>query len=289
MGKIKFFKTAGIVLCSMLLFPSCKMLFSSRKKGLNTMTMTTVKEGEVTISLAGTGMITIDWGDGTPRETELISPLDRDGMLWNYHSTSHNYSGTSARTITITGENITLLGYWNNELTELNVSKNSALTRLGCDNNRLTKLDVSKNLALTGLGCDNNRLTVLDVSKNIALTTLNCGDNRLTKLDVSNNNALTQLFCYGNMLTELDVSGATALTQLQCWNNLLEAPALNALFGTLPNNPTPQTPNPIVIAGNPGTDAACSNTSIPENKGWRVYCNSLIVNIISTINSHFLI
>ena len=274
MAKIKFFKVAGIVLCTMLFFSSCKMLFPFRKKGLNTMTMTTAKEGEVTISLAGSGMIIIDWGDGTPRETELISPLDRDGMLWNYHSTSHNYSGTSARTITITGENITLLGCWHNELTELNVSKNSALTRLGCDNNQLTKLDVSKNIALTGLGCDNNRLTVLDVSKNIVLTILNCSDNQLTELDVNKNSALTQLFCYENLLTSLDASNNIALTQLQCWNNLLEAPALNALFGTLPNNPTPQKPNTIIIAGNPGTDAVCSDTSIAKDKGWGVHCNN---------------
>ena len=37
--------------------------------------------------------------------------------------------------------------------------------------NQLTTLDVSKNTALTDLDCDNNQLTTLDVSKNTALTT----------------------------------------------------------------------------------------------------------------------
>jgi len=248
------------------------MLFQT-KASKNTMTMTTAKEGEVIISLAGSGEFTINWGDGTPSETRPLLSLDRNGMLWNYHSISHTYSGTSAHTITISGKNITLLGCWDNQVTELDVSKNSALTRLGCDNNQLTKLDVSKNSALTGLGCNNNQLTELDVSKNSALTILNCGDNPLTKLDVSKNSALTQLYCYENKLTELDVSGATALTELQCWNNLLEAPALNALFGTLPSNSKSR--SVIYMGGNPGTDAACSDTGILEDKGWWVICNTI--------------
>lgn len=269
MLKIKFFKTAGIILCAMLLFSSCKMLFKT-KASKSTMTMTTAKEGEVIISAAGSGEMTIDWGDGTPIKTHTLVALGRSSVAMSY---SHTYTGTSARTITISGGNITLLGCWYNQITELDVSKNSALIRLGCDNNLLTKLDVSKNIALTGLGCDNNQLTELDVSKNSALTILNCGDNQLSELNVNKNSALTALYCNNNLLNELDVSGATALTQLQCWSNLLEAPALNLLFGTLPNNPTPEKRNMIYIVGNPGTVAACSDISIPENKGWAVMCS----------------
>jgi len=36
----------------------------------------------------------------------------------------------------------------------------------------------------------------------------------------------------------------------------------------LPNNPNSE----VYIGGNLGTNAACSNTSIPENKGWVVVC-----------------
>ena len=108
-----------------------------------------------------------------------------------------------------------------NQLTSLDVSKNTALTKLYCYNNQLTSLDVSKNTALTNLNCWGNSLTKLDVSKNTALTYLDCGYNQLTALDVSKNTALTYLSCSYNQLTTLDVSKNTALTDLLCHNNQL--------------------------------------------------------------------
>ena len=110
-----------------------------------------------------------------------------------------------------------------NQLTALDVSKNTALTYLHCSYNQLTSLDVSKNTALTKLYCYNNQLTSLDVSKNTALTYLDCWGNSLTKLDVSKNTALTYLDCWGNSLTKLDVSKNTALTYLDCGYNQLTA------------------------------------------------------------------
>jgi hypothetical protein len=45
-----------------------------------------------------------------------------------------------------------------NQLTSLDVSKNTALLDLQCYDNKLTSLDVSKNTALTCLGCNNNQI-----------------------------------------------------------------------------------------------------------------------------------
>ena len=110
-----------------------------------------------------------------------------------------------------------------NQLTALDVSKNTTLTKLYCKNNQLTVLDVSKNTALTYLRCNRNQLTSLDVSKNTALTWLYCSTNQLTSLDVSKNTALTKLDCYNNQLTSLDVSKNTALAGLNCGYNQLTA------------------------------------------------------------------
>ena len=93
-----------------------------------------------------------------------------------------------------------------NNLTTLDVSKNTALTNLMCSNNILTGLDVTKNTALSLLACFSNQLTTLDLSKNTALTFLDCDNNNLATLDLSKNNLLTSLFCYANLLTNLDVS-----------------------------------------------------------------------------------
>ena len=110
-----------------------------------------------------------------------------------------------------------------NELTELDVSKNTELTRLECWDNKLTALDVSKNTKLTRLGCWKNELTALDVSKNTELTSLNCGFNKLTALDVSNNAKLEKLICRGETLsymklTKLDVSQNKVLKELDCYS-----------------------------------------------------------------------
>lgn len=52
------------------------------------------------------------------------------------------------------------------------------LEKLDCKNNNLTRLDVSKNTKLTKLYCEFNQLTSLDLSKNTALDTLDCSGNK---------------------------------------------------------------------------------------------------------------
>lgn len=76
----------------------------------------------------------------------------------------------------------------------------TALKELWCYVNQLTSLDVSKNTELTKLICYANQLTSLDVSKNTALTALDCQSNQLTSLDVSKNTALINLWCYTNQI-----------------------------------------------------------------------------------------
>ena len=97
----------------------------------------------------------------------------------------------------------------NNQLTTLDLSKNTELFQLYCSSNQLTSLDVSKNTALKKLYCSDNQLTSLDVSKNTRLTELDFSYNKLTTLDVSKNTALKELNCDHNQLTSLDDSNNT--------------------------------------------------------------------------------
>ncbi|WP_108808120.1 hypothetical protein [Aquimarina spinulae] len=108
-----------------------------------------------------------------------------------------------------------------NQLTSLDISKNTELTYLDCSGDGLTSLDMSKTPKLTHLDCAGNQLTSLDVSKNTKLINLLSAFNQLTSLDVSKNPALTRLDCYGNKLTSLDVSKSPALTRLSCYENKL--------------------------------------------------------------------
>ena len=56
-----------------------------------------------------------------------------------------------------------------------------ALLYLKCDDNQLADLDVSKNTALIELDCSNNKLTAIDVSNNTALEQLDCSGNKISK------------------------------------------------------------------------------------------------------------
>ena len=117
--------------------------------------------------------------------------------------------------------NLKMLYCDNNQLTELDVRKNTALVYLDCAQNQLTELDVRQNAALWGLFCDRNQLSSLDVSNNTALDRLDCHLNNLTSLDLRYNTKLKQLGCDSNNLTSLDVSQNPELWLLNCSINQL--------------------------------------------------------------------
>ncbi len=103
-----------------------------------------------------------------------------------------------------------------NQISAIDISRNTALEKLSLHFNKLTEIDVSKNTALTTLHCNDNQLATIDISRNTALEELMCSDNKLTNLDVRGNGALTSLRCFMNELTNLDISENKALNTLDC-------------------------------------------------------------------------
>jgi hypothetical protein len=233
-----------------------------------TMTVKTELKPKVRIHICGSTAINIDWGDGETerRQYEPDNVYNKDEAHGGYEY-EHEYSIASARTVTVTGSNITGFYCYNSELTKLDVSKNTSLARLRCSFNRLKRLDVSKNRFLIELYCTRNSLTRLDVSKNISLAYLYCNGNRLKSLNLRKNTALTDLACGSNKLKNLDMSKNTSLAYLDCTNNQFSASELNALFETLHSNDV-EADKIINISGNPGTDTC--NIKIAEDKGWTV-------------------
>ena len=233
------------------------------------MTMTTAKKGEVKLRLAGTGTAVINWGDGTPDKTVTLSTHEDDSDV-----ISHTYSISTPRTITITGDNIAELSCGNNQLTALDVSRNTTLTSLNCWGNQITSLDVSGNKLLERLYCFQNQLTNLDVSENKSLESFSCCFNQITALDVSQNLELICLDCEKNQLTSLDASQNKTLWYLNCSSNQLSAVALNTLFASLHANQVIRDDNGEIldkrckIKGNSG--AAECDQSIATTKEWEI-------------------
>lgn len=131
----------------------------------------------------------------------------------------------------------------NEDLTTLNLSKNTELKTLKCNHTKLTSLDtshnenlvflecneistlttlnVSENTALKHLYCNDNPLTALDLTKNLALEKLECGDNKFTTLDLSKNTNLKYFGCFNSKLSSLDLTNNTNLEELYfCGNNV---------------------------------------------------------------------
>ncbi|OMQ12193.1 T9SS type A sorting domain-containing protein [[Flexibacter] sp. ATCC 35103] len=87
---------------------------------------------------------------------------------------------------------LTSLDFSYNNITSVDLSKNTILTTLNCSAiypEGLLDLDVSKNVLLKTLLCSGNKITNLDLSKNILLTTLICNrSNELLTINLKNGN-----------------------------------------------------------------------------------------------------
>jgi len=115
--------------------------------------------------------------------------------------------------------NLTHLNCSGNELTSLDISRNTFIKELLCSSNQLTKLDLSGYDSLKTLYCADNQIETLDTSNNIHLTEFSCAENHIAKLDITKNTALANFFCNGNNIITIDVSKNAKLVMLNCYNN----------------------------------------------------------------------
>ena len=137
------------------------LLASSTLLAEGVITMTTSKAVGETISLGieANGNVTI----------EGAQEVEADANGFKYYT-------IKSQVVVIRGD-VTVLHCSENQLTSLDVSKNTALEMLYCNDNKLTNLDVSKNTALDLLFCSNNKLTNLNMSGCARLRVIACDSN----------------------------------------------------------------------------------------------------------------
>lgn len=95
------------------------------------------------------------------------------------------------------------------------------MEKFSCDNNNITTLDLSKNTKLTNVYCNNNQLTEVKLPENNSLTYLSLSSNQLESIDLSGCAQLKYLYLDDNQLTSLDLSGCKNLSSVQFSNNKL--------------------------------------------------------------------
>jgi hypothetical protein len=88
------------------------------------------------------------------------------------------------------------------------------MTYLNCSANQIVNLDLSQNSALSYVDCSNNQINNLLFSQKKAqnaLNTLNCNQNQILNLDVASKTLLTSLSCDNNLLTNLNINNGNNL------------------------------------------------------------------------------
>lgn len=113
----------------------------------------------------------------------------------------------------------------NNQLTSIDLSKNTELVEINIGYNQLTSIDLSKNTGLVEINIEYNQLTSIDLSKNTKLVNLNVSDNQLTSIDLSKNTKLVNLKVYeqNDGLNKLNINGCDSLKEIGTPKNIPES------------------------------------------------------------------
>lgn len=172
-------------------------------------------EREVNVALSKPGKVSIDWGDGVKKETNIEAAFDG----WNQTAITGKVTGE----VKIYADNLIYLDCTSRVdgagLTSIDLSKATALEQLFLSGNKLTALDVTKNTALTRLEPQNNQISSLDLTKNTELERLDVTNNLLTSLDISKNSKLNYLKISDNKFEGLlDLSGNPSLKTVYALN-----------------------------------------------------------------------
>ena len=129
--------------------------------------------------------------------------------------------------------NLQRLRIIHNEISSVDLSKNTNLTWVSLWDNKLISIDVSSLSKLQYFGAGDNDIVTFDVSRNPNLTELDFGNTEgrtgygttrgVTSIDITHNPNLQQLYMQNNRLTALNLSGNPILKGLWVHDNKIES------------------------------------------------------------------
>jgi Leucine-rich repeat (LRR) protein len=129
--------------------------------------------------------------------------------------------------------NLQRLRIIHNQISSVDLSKNTNLTWLSLWDNKLTSIDVSSLRKLEYFGAGDNDIVTFDVSRNQNLIELDFGNTEgragygttrgVTSIDITHNPNLQQLYMQNNRLTTLNLSGNPILKGLWVHDNKIES------------------------------------------------------------------
>ncbi len=214
----------------------------------------TVEKTDKPIKIATGGLkgtkFSIDWGDGNKVEYEGLKEITKTPLGNTIKIYGDDILALQADNIGLTALDVTnapklfKLICYNNKLSELDLSKNTALVAIYCSENLISKplnisectkmrafdisrnaipgqLDLSQMSSLSSFKCFNNAITEILLPKTAPLNTIDCDSNRIATLDLTGINDLAELNCAYNELTELTLTGLPNLSKVYAPGNKL--------------------------------------------------------------------
>lgn len=150
--------------------------------------------------------LSIDWGNGTLVETEVISTDPELKLV----TTTVTGTAVGDGKIKIYGSGITYFEAFSKvaegKITELNVSQSTELEHLHAYTNSLTSIDLTQNTKLKTINLQNNLLQDINLQNNTELLTLNLETNKIASISLAANPKLTSLRLSNNPLGTIDLS-----------------------------------------------------------------------------------
>ncbi|CAL2092438.1 hypothetical protein [Tenacibaculum sp. 190524A02b] len=170
----------------------------------------------------------------TAFEQKLIdNSIDTSGLdNLIYHSDTNGITSLNVSTSGITDltgisafQDLSVLNCNENQLTYIDLSKNTSLKNLNVSDNELTYLNTDNNASLQILNAKSNNLVEVNVESSIKLTELQLGLNPIREINLSANTSLQIIDFTSSLIQELDLSNNNKLFYI----NLRNARALKAL------------------------------------------------------------
>ncbi len=162
------------------------------------------KDFTITVGNAAGAAVTID-ANNFPDDS--FRAFISDNLDWN-----HDGLLTEQEIIGVTAIDVSNMGIKSLK----GIEYFTALVYLTCTNNELAELDLSKNVNIYGVASQNNKLESINLANCLKLFQIWLDNNKLSSLDFADCHALNILSCKNNLITTLDLRRQANITDLQC-------------------------------------------------------------------------
>ncbi len=187
--------------------------------------------GLVTGIMAGTVTITFTWGDfvcSTDIEVDdYVSITDSNFLDFCLSKFDENGDGIlqNLEICTVVGIDLSDLAMDDVSIDLSGIEKFTALQSLSFSFVSISNIDLTKNTALKQIVCDNTDITRLDLSTLSNLDELDCHScSSLSEIILPQEDSrLTTISCFGCALSELDLTTSTKLEYIDCRNNSISS------------------------------------------------------------------